>query len=453
MKVQTGFEDDPRARRDLGSPGRAIDTSRKDGGGALRARAAAVAPLTKPKPPARQPAGAPAPRPAPAANAVVLGESEVGQNIDLDLVKLLDGRLLVQGVSGAGKSWTLRRILERSAQRIQQIVIDPEGEFGSLAAVLDYPYIDGARLDTAALSTLARRAREHRLSLILNLSELDREGQMIAVAAFLNPLIECPRELWSPSLVAVDEAHLFAPFGGALVGATSVRKEAIAAVTDLMARGRKRGLAGVLATQRLAKLSKSVVSEVHNFLVGLNTLDLDIKRAAETIGWETRKASDRLPLLAPGNFVAVGPAFSQSPVILKVGAVKSRHVGATPDMLTPATASAEEAQRALDVDRLVAETAAAAALRGSGTDPAAARALREFVASRSFPLAGRVFEALEGIAPDGALASKLAGHLAVPEEAIAQAIALLTAADAVQISGSGKTAVVRVAPAILEERA
>jgi hypothetical protein len=44
----------------------------------------------------------------------------------------------------------------------------------------------------------------------------------------------------------------------------------------------------------------------HNFLIGVNTLDLDVKRAAETIGWETRKAYDRLPVLQPGEFVACG---------------------------------------------------------------------------------------------------------------------------------------------------
>ena len=34
---------------------------------------------------------------------------------------------------------------------------------------------------------------------------------------------------------------------------------------------------------RLARLSKSVVPEVAKFLIGVNTLDLDVKRATETI--------------------------------------------------------------------------------------------------------------------------------------------------------------------------
>lgn len=79
-----------------------------------------------------------------------LGLSDLGGMIRLDLEKLLDGRLLFQGTSGAGKSWTLRRILEQTHGLIQQIVIDPEGEFVSLAQHCDYPVLDGSRVDAAA---------------------------------------------------------------------------------------------------------------------------------------------------------------------------------------------------------------------------------------------------------------------------------------------------------------
>ena len=103
-----------------------------------------------------------------------LGLSDLGGMIRLDLEKLLDGRLLVQGTSGAGKSWTLRRILEQTHGLVQQIVIDPEGEFVSLAQHYDYPILDGSRLDTAALAIAAARAREHRLSVLLDLSQIGK---------------------------------------------------------------------------------------------------------------------------------------------------------------------------------------------------------------------------------------------------------------------------------------
>jgi len=53
----------------------------------------------------------PDPPAAPDPNAISLGVHELnaGTGISLNLVKLLDGRLLIQGASGAGKSWTRLR--------------------------------------------------------------------------------------------------------------------------------------------------------------------------------------------------------------------------------------------------------------------------------------------------------------------------------------------------------
>src|SRR5262249_18295671 len=151
-------------------------------------------------------------------------------------------------------------------------------------------------------------------------------------------------------LVAIDEAQLFAPFGGQRAEDTSVRKLAIGATVDLMSRGRKRGLVGILATLRVARISKSATSDVHNFLIGLNTLDLDIKRAAETIGWHARKADERLRLLAPGDFIAIGPGFTRSQVAVRIGPVESKHIGAAPALGRPPDLDPKAAGKLLDLD-------------------------------------------------------------------------------------------------------
>lgn len=369
-------------------------------------------------------------------NAVPLGTIEgTASPVGLDLARLLDGRLLIQGASGAGKSWLLRRLLEQSVGRIQQIVIDPEGEFRSLADELHCLYIDATRFDGAGLGEIAMRARQHQLSLILDLSQLGREEQMVAVAAFCHALIEAPREHWHPAMVAIDEAHLFAPFGGQASTTTGVRQAAIAAVVDLMSRGRKRGLAGVLATQRLARLSKSVVSEVHNFMVGINTLDLDVRRAAETIGWDARKAFDRLPALHPGEFVVSGQAFSVSPVVVSVGAVRSHHSGAAPSVAAPQSVAPEAAEQLLDLETLAGAAAERFEQPGAAVTPAF-RVVRQFIRDPSFALAGRVFEALRPLMPEGASIAGLAAHLDVAEDALIAALALLEAYNAVERSGA-----------------
>lgn len=386
-----------------------------------------------------------APSPALRDGDIHIGDSDTGGPIGISPVKLLEGRLLIQGASGAGKSWTLRRLLEKTSGIIQQIVVDPEGEFKGLAEKLGHVHIEAHRLDTVSLATAARRAREHRLSVLVDLSELDREGQMIAVAAFFQALIEAPREHWHPVLVAVDEAHLFAPFGGQAAAATSVRKAAIGAVTDLMSRGRKRGLTGVLATQRLARLAKSVASEVHNFMVGLNTLDLDIRRAAETIGWDARKAFDRLPMLEPGDFVAVGPAFSRSPSVLRVGSIRTRHVGAAPALAAPADLDPRTAAKLLELDALVEASAADAEVRAEDALVPGLRAVREFIRDPAFPLAGRIWGELAELPAAGAVIAAMPKHFGVPAARVHDALALLDRCGAVEFMGEGKSRAVRIA--------
>ncbi|RAI39089.1 hypothetical protein CH341_26565, partial [Rhodoplanes roseus] len=342
----------------------------------------------------------------------------------------------------AGKSWTLRRLLEQTAGRIQQILIDPEGDFAELGEALGLLRLEGHRLDGATLATAASRAREHRASVLLDLSELDREDQMKAVTAFLSALIAAPREHWLPCLVAIDEAHLFAPFGG-FTEATSVRRAAIAALTDLMSRGRKRGLAGVLATQRLARLHKSVVSDVLNFMVGMNTLDLDIRRAAETIGWDARRAFDRLPMLEPGTFVMVGPAFSQSPCVAKVGPVATPHRGATPDVCAPVI-DRDAASRLLDLDSLLADSAADQSILAERAEPVGLRQVRAFIRDPAFADAGRVWGALARVAPDGARIVDLGRTLNRTAEQITAALELLDRFGTVEFSGDGPGRAVRI---------
>jgi PAS domain-containing protein len=379
-----------------------------------------------------------------ARDAIHIGD-DAGGPLGIDLQKLMEGRLLVQGASGAGKSWTLRRLLEQTAGAVQQIIIDPEGEFGSFAETYGVLTIDTELLDPAAITLAARRAREHRLSVLFDLSELEREDQMIAVANIFIALVDAPREQWHPAMVLVDEAHLFAPFGGQSDMPTSVRKAAIGALVDLMSRGRKRGLCGVLATQRLARLSKSVASEVHNFLIGLNTLDLDIRRAAETIGWDGRRAQNALPQLLPGDFVAVGPCFSESPLTIRVGPVQTEHRGAAPELSEAPIVAPAAARGLLDLDRLIEQSAADEAIRSEGSFQPGLRAIRAFIRDPAFAAAGRIWSALAPLLPGGARLADLAQHLQLPIDDVAAAIALLDAQGTVDFVGDGAERAVRIA--------
>ncbi|UFN50323.1 ATP-binding protein [Roseomonas sp. OT10] len=263
----------------------------------------------------------------------------------LDLEELLSTRLLVQGNSGSGKSHLLRRLLEQSAPWVQQAVIDPEGDFVTLADRHGHLVIDAAAQTERQLTQAAERVRAHRVSVILNLEGLDAEGQMRHAAAFLNGLFDAERDLWTPLLVVVDEAQLFAPAAAGEVS-DEARKLSLAAMTNLMCRGRKRGLAGIIATQRLAKLAKNVAAEASNFLMGRTFLDIDMARAADLLGMERRQA-EMFRDLPRGNFVALGPALSRRPLPIRIGTVETATRSAGPKLTPLPQAPSEEVRDAI----------------------------------------------------------------------------------------------------------
>lgn len=239
----------------------------------------------------------------------------------IDLPRLLETRMLVQANSGGGKSWVLRRLLEQTARDVQQIVIDPEGEFATLREQFDYviaaPRDADVVANPATAALLARRLLETGVSAIVDIYDLKAADRQVFVARFLHALVNAPRALWHPVLLVIDEAHVFCPQAG--------KADAAAAVIDVCTRGRKRGLCPVLATQRLSKLHKDAAAEMLNKLIGRTGLDVDVKRAADELGLSTAVATQQLRALQPGAFYAYGPALCNDVARVDIGAVVTTH--------------------------------------------------------------------------------------------------------------------------------
>jgi uncharacterized protein len=247
---------------------------------------------------------------------------EVGPGLACDIDRLVASRLLIQANSGGGKTRTLRRLLEQTHGKVQHLVIDPEGEYHTLREKFDYVLAAPKGGDTVAHPRTAKLLTERLLQLgvsaILDIYELNPDERQRFVKMFLQALVDAPRDLWHPALVVLDEAHVYAPEGK--------ESESTSAVKAMASRGRKRGFCLVPATQRLAKLSKDVAAECNNKLVGRCTLDVDIKRAAEELGFTTNEQRQALRQLEPGQFYAFGPAFGvAAPQIVKVGGIKTTH--------------------------------------------------------------------------------------------------------------------------------
>jgi uncharacterized protein len=247
----------------------------------------------------------------------------IGPGLDCSIDRLMVTRLLVQANSGAGKSWCVRRLLEQTHGRVQQLVIDPEGEFATLREKYDYVLAARTGGDTVAdprsAKLLAERLLELGVSAILDLYELKAHERIAFVKNFLDALVNAPKTLWHPVVIVVDEAHVYCPEKG------HGEAESSDSVTDLCTRGRKRGFCAVLATQRISKLNKNAAAELNNKLIGRSSLDVDMKRAADELGFQTRDERLSLRDLAAGEFFAFGPALCHQIQKVKVGPVATTH--------------------------------------------------------------------------------------------------------------------------------
>lgn len=351
--------------------------------------------------------------------AIDMGAQQNGARVSIDLEELLATRLLVQGNSGSGKSHLLRRLIEQSTKWVQQIVIDPEGDFVSLSERYGHLVVDAERSDSD-LEEIGRRVRQHRVSAVLNLESVDLETQMRCAGAFLNGLFDVPRDHWYPVLVVVDEAQLFAPAAAGDV-TEEARKIALGAMANLMSRGRKRGLAGVIATQRLAKLAKNVAAEASNFLMGRTFLDIDMARAADLLGMERRQA-ETFRDLQRGSFVALGPALSRRALTVHIDTVETGAKSVSAKLIPMPQEAVEDIQDVIFAP--VAQERAAASSRTTSTTDLLRQLAQTRIATEADVEVGPEAAEIDTAAREAALEDALRAVVADPESAF-RSIAVL----------------------------
>lgn len=271
-----------------------------------------------------------------------------GQTVAIDLEALRESRLIITGNSGAGKSRTLRRLIEQIHGAIQQIVFDPEDEFFTLREQLDFILVGGEDADfpirPGSAVALAKQAIELNLSMVIGLHALQLVERFAFVGDFIRTLIEMPKEKRRPIMIVVDEADMYAPEGceSATPGKTP-RGDAGLAMVDLAIRGRKRGLVMVIATNRVSLVSATVRAPCVSKLVGRQSMDIDVDRSAKDLGLREKKL---LRQLAAGMFFATGPAFglNSSVECVHVGDVITTHPKAGSHAPAPPPPRAEVAK-------------------------------------------------------------------------------------------------------------
>ena len=247
--------------------------------------------------------------------------TKTGREVSLDLNKLMKGRGLVMASAGAGKSYTLRKIIEVTYKEVKQIIFDIEGEFMTLREKYQYLVFgkDGdIEIKIENAEKICQTILEGDDSVIINLSDIKiRADKITFVEEFLNYLMDVPKELWQPILLFLDEAHRYCPEIG--------KADSKDAVIRLMDSGRKKGFCTILSTQRSAKLDKDAAAETQNRFIGRTVLDIDMKRSGDELGFINKKQFLSLRDLKDGEFYCYGPAISNKVIKIKIGEVETTH--------------------------------------------------------------------------------------------------------------------------------
>jgi len=223
-----------------------------------------------------------------------------------DLDALLEFGIFLQGTSRSGKTNAARRLCEETFSEVQQIILDPEGEWATIrTAQRPYLVLGAGRdiplpADAAALRRLVLAIVEKGTSAIFDLRDSDEPH--VVVAAVCDALVSLPPEHPRSILLVIDELQDLAPEGGG-------RDSATTSVTRIAKRGLKRGVTTVGVSQRIADVSKGVVTQLRTKII-LGTDHKDVPRALEELGLpRTERAV--LADLPQGEAFVKGPAFGR----------------------------------------------------------------------------------------------------------------------------------------------
>lgn len=199
---------------------------------------------------------------------MMIVENTVAKSLDTEDRLFLDTQMIanectaILGTRGMGKSNTVALLLEQNLPEMPYVVIDLHGEYRGLRTHFNIPifgrspFVD-LEVGPDAMETLADYSFENRQSLILDLRDVGDENERIDfVHRFLNRLWDraLKAEVPRPYGIVLEEAHNFIPEG-------KVQNPALKKIKTIVLEGRKFGLSVIIASQRAAEVSKTVLGQ------------------------------------------------------------------------------------------------------------------------------------------------------------------------------------------------
>jgi hypothetical protein len=256
---------------------------------------------------------------------------------------------LLCSISRWGKTWTARRIVEQVFGKTGLIIVDVEGEYSTLRD--KYPLLIVGKdvpLVPESAEFLADQVLEHDLSAIIDGSDpqLDIAAFQEFLARFIERFIAIETKARKPYLWILEEADELAPETGI------ARSICLQQIRRLVKKGGKRGLGTIVLTQRPAFVSKFVISQCPNKVIGRTEWPDDLAVLRKFARIPTKYADPEskdphaLKNLEKGQFYVSGDFIARDELV-KVGGVFTKHLGATPEIVPPAPKELKDVLRQL----------------------------------------------------------------------------------------------------------
>jgi hypothetical protein len=245
------------------------------------------------------------------------------RDFSIDAQQLVTGRTCIIAQSGAGKSWAIAVFCERlCAAGIGFVIVDTEGEYFSLKQRYPVTWVGNdercdENIEKVNLNDLMLRAVVNGTAVVFDVSEAEEMQEK--VAALAGVLYDIATAHRIPYLLILEEADKFIPQA----------KESIKKIEEISRRGRKRGLGLLIATQRPSFVTKNVLSQCNNQVIGKLSIENDLR--AVDLFFGSRAELEELAALYPGEFFVMG-GFTRKKTRMTFARRETEHRGETPDI-------------------------------------------------------------------------------------------------------------------------
>jgi uncharacterized protein len=308
-------------------------------------------------------------------------------NLVVEANDIVGAGINIFGVKGSGKTGAVARLAEQFARyRVSQVCFDLKGDLTSLVTDRRQdgrPYVPNGFVGSRGRAPRGRAVLHRGAQVVYDLRSWQTPEQMAGtICAIVEEMLETvaltPEGELAPCLVFLDEAEYWLPQAQPSYLSGHTYKRLLDAFHLLATMGRSRGLAPVIATQRIAKVNKDIIAQAEMNLFMKAVLDIDLDRYYDYFA-KALASRERIRGFAAGEAILCLPDGSQT--VTRLLERESRHLSHTPHVTAALTrfAGMREQREPLSLE-LQDDGAARDAMEAEAPVPSADQSIRRVTA-------------------------------------------------------------------------